>query len=176
MIKWIIKHAKKTPYFHLYHDDGSLYMERYWLSPFADAKEPGCYIAEFRTNPFVWCLQKFGLAMRLHFIATPDIDRHMHDHPWSFLSIVLDGWYIEARPWRIEPCFLPGSGVEPRHFIMRKRGSIAFRRATDRHTIDDIPVGGVWTLCITWPKCQWWGFYTPDGKVHWRDYHGKGRS
>jgi hypothetical protein len=27
-----------------------------------------------------------------------------------------------------------------------------------------------WTLMIYGPIRQWWGFFTPRGKVYWRDY------
>lgn len=154
IVDWLIARAKRTPYFHLHHADGSLYMERYWL---------------FRTR---WC------SAKIHGIHTPDLDRAMHDHPWSFISLVLRGAYIETRP--LDP-YMPdffsigdfGDFGERCTEHYRGAGSVAFRRYSDRHRItlvatwEEIPV---WTLFITFPKRQAWGFYTPEGKTWWWVY------
>lgn len=128
---------------HLFHEDGSLYMQR-------------------------WQLVRLGRwNLRLHDIRTADLDRHLHDHPWNFLSLVLAGGYIELRPVATDPCFVGDTErVIARH---RLPGSVAFRRATDRHRIAHVRPGTV-TLILTWPKVHWWGFFTPTGKVWWRDY------
>lgn len=172
---WLIARAKRTPYFHLHHADGSLYMERYWLVPSrAYEKEPDSRystLCKLHKRPFGWLLQRFGVSVRIHRLHTPDLDRHMHDHPWPFVSVVLRGFYVEARPRQIEPAFFGDvHTVESMQMRVRGTGSIAFRRATDRHSILSTSVGEVWTLFITFPKRQWWGFYTPSGKVHWKDY------
>lgn len=145
LAKLIIRQAKKTPYSHLEHADGTLYMARWWL---------------FQTR---W------LSARVHHIASADYDRHMHDHPFSFLSILLDGWYVEHRPLTIDPCF-GARGIESVRVTVRKTGSVAYRSTSDRHLIAQVPVGGVWTLVFLSSRRQWWGFYTPEGKVHWKDY------
>lgn len=153
----IIALALKTPYGHLSHKDGTPYMNRWWL--FSKGRK------------------KSQVRARIHHICTPDYDRHYHDHPWSFVSIVLKGWYKEARPESIEPYFTRDYGEsEASTYTLRKAGSVAYRRASDRHRITEVSEGGVWTLVIVWPKIQWWGFYTPKGKIHWRDYesvHGR---
>lgn len=147
LVDRIIERAQRTPYWHLHHSDGSLYMGRYWLRPYS-ADRP-------------------GIAARVHHIATPDADRHMHDHPWDFVSLVLRGGYTELRPVAVEPCF---EGEEERSFeVTRRAGSLAFRRATDRHRIVAV-LPDTWTLFVTGPKRHWWGFHTPRGKVHWQDY------
>lgn len=172
LVNWLINRAMRTPYFHLYHEDDSLYMRRFWLVPFhttAD-KEPGCYVAKWWRNPLVWLLQRFDIAIRVHHICTPDLDRAMHDHPWDFVSVVLRGWYAEARPLYpdgFETC-IPGE--ELRRLTYRNSGSIAYRRATDRHRITMVSEGGVWTLFITGRKRQGWGFYTAKGKVPYNEY------
>jgi hypothetical protein len=152
MMRWladlIIRLAMRTPYRkgHLFHADGSVYMTRWSL---------------FETS---W------LSARVHYIATPDHDRHLHDHPWTFLSIVLRGGYVECRPVDLEPCF---SALMPNEeeftTAERRAGSIAIRQATDRHRIA-IVRPDTWTLFVYGPKRQWWGFFTPGGKVHSRDY------
>lgn len=112
LVAWLIVIARRTPHTHLYHADGSLYMARFWL---------------WRTRWF---------SARIHHIATPDLDRHFHDHPWTFISLVLRGGYIEARPATIEPCFMYGAPEIERYVIRARRaGSIALRRTTDRHRV-----------------------------------------
>lgn len=147
VVDLLIERARRTPYWHLYHGDGSLYMGRYWLKPHSDRRDR-------------W-------AARVHHIATPDVDRHMHDHPWDFLSIVLRGGYTELRPLGAERCF--EGEEEASYAVTRRAGSIALRRATDRHRIISV-LPDTWTLFITGPKRHWWGFHTPAGKVHWQDY------
>ena len=63
---WLIKRAKRTPYYHL---DG--YMERWWL-----LKTP-------------W------LSIRVHRILRSDADRDPHDHPFDWASLVMYGGYDE---------------------------------------------------------------------------------
>jgi len=154
MMRWIanliIKRAMRTPYGqgHLYHEDGSLYMSRWIL---------------FETR---------FLSARVHHIATADYDRHLHDHPWNFWSIVLRGGYIERRPVDIDPCFSRFSGTTSQErcsVTERRAGSIARRYATDRHSVD-LVAKDTWTLFIYGRKRQWWGFYTPAGKVYFADY------
>lgn len=143
-----IKLATKNPYFHLKHADGSYYMERYWL------------IGPNFT----------GYTVRLHIGHTPDLDRAMHDHPWGFVSVVLRGWYHEQRPLVADPCFDGDSPQEIATVTVREAGSIAKRRATDRHRISVVAPDGYVSLFIAGPKRHWWGFFTPKGKVHWQDY------
>lgn len=163
MFNWladlVIAIAKRTPYGHLTHSDGTPYMNRWWL--FSKGRK------------------KTQVRARVHHICTPDGDRHNHDHPWTFISLVMKGWYTEARPETIEPCFFDcegGKDLERYTLTYRGPGSIALRRATDRHRILAVSPGGVWTLVIVWPKSQWWGFFTPQGKIHWKNYesvHGR---
>lgn len=201
--EWLIERALSTPYFHLHHADGSLYMERYWLVPFvtsgraASDKDAGCYVATWR-QPLTWLLQRLGIAVRVHCIHTADLDRALHDHPWTFLSVVLRGWYVENRPSTpnnavfeevavpIElPIYrsLPIEAIyrivnppvtmvmqEPVDEAQRRAGSIAVRRFYHRHRIIAVSPGGVWTLFVTFRKRQSWGFFTPQGKVWWWAY------
>lgn len=130
---------------HLLHADGSPYMERFTL---------------FETR---W------LSARLHHIVTEDYDRVMHDHPWSFLTVILRGGYAECRPeYPHQPRFT-SAGREFDVVTTHHAGSVALRRATDRHRIIAV-LPGTWTLFIYGPIRQWWGFFTPAGKVYWRDY------
>lgn len=153
LVDKLIAFAKRTPYFHLQHADGSSYMERYWVVRLGR-----------RWN------KDYGLiGIRLHHILTPDLDRVLHDHPWAFISVVLRGWYIEHRPVTNSPCF--DGEMEKTYRTIRLVRSIAFRWWTDRHRITTVSTGGVWTLFVTFPKMQWWGFYTRLGKIYYQDYN-----
>ena len=151
---WLIRHAQRTPYLHI-----SRYMNRWWLIPY----------------------NRFGIAARIHQILRSDEDRHLHDHPWWYISVVLRGGY-----WEIT---LPRGDAEPNrmrllHGVWRGPGSIAFRRASHFHKIklpgrDDtgssIGIGvdvSCWTLFITGPKSQDWGFLVGQEKIPARDYLG----
>lgn len=168
----LIARAMRTPYSHLYHPDGSLYMERYWLVPFVRTGPslPGCGPVSLWRRPLAWLFQRFEIAVRVHHLATEDQDPHMHDHPWDFWSLMLRGWYIEMRPLdNTRPCFMVGEDTEEFRATMRRAGSFARRAATDRHRIYQVS-DEAWTLFITFRKRQWWGFYMPHGKVYWRNY------
>jgi hypothetical protein len=143
LCKFLAHHLPVYRQGHLFHADGSLYMGRWKV---------------FETR---W------LSARLHLIATPDYDRHLHDHPWPFLSLVLCGSYIEFSAANIEPCFL--GSEECALQTERRAGSFGYRRATHRHRIVTVDPG-TFTLFIYGRKAQWWGFYTPAGKVHWQAY------
>ncbi len=144
----LIAKSKENPYFDLTHADGSLYMGRDWIHQYSNETEFGS---------------------RVHHLATPDIDRHLHDHPWDFVSIVLKGGYTEIRPAVGMAGEWDEDGAEPTYPTVRTVGDIAFRRAEDRHRIISVEPD-TYTLCITGPKKKSWGFYTPEGFKGWRDY------
>lgn len=135
---------------HLLHADGSAYMERY----------------SFFETPF--------LSARLHGIRTPDLDPDCHDHPWAFISILVSGWYIEARPLEQSyPVWRLGSDGHEHELCferLRDAPSVAFRRATDRHRITAVS-RETWTIFIYFRARTWWGFYPRRGKVHWKEYN-----
>lgn len=141
-VEALITDAQNRPYFHL--DD---YMNRWWVAPYEDGKPVG---------------------IRVHHILRSDTDDVMHDHPWSSISIPLDGGYWEQMP--LDQGQPPALDAE--HFVKvwRAPGSIVSRKATDRHRIILPADQTCWSLFIMGPREQDWGFYTPDGKVYWREY------
>lgn len=190
----LIARSAGTPYFHLHHADGSPYMRRFWLVPEsmlrpieeAAAAKPKLVpeINGFELRDDVRHLP----AARLHHICTADLDREFHTHPWSFISIVLSGGYIERRPLHADPVWefthfdknaaslddaveslrMQEMGVER----WRRPGSIAFRRHSDRHRIVHVEPD-TWTLVLQGPKKpgRSWGFYTYEhGFVNWREF------
>jgi len=151
-----------TPYFDIYNAaDDTLYMGRDWLMPrWALERDPG----EDTLKPKRW----LPFALRLHRIERADLDRAFHDHPSSFISLVLTGGYAERRPTSALPNWRK-DGTEDYYTVNRLPGSIALRRYTDRHRIVSVLPETV-TLVVWFRKRQSWGFFTLLGKVHWQDY------
>jgi len=162
---WIMRRAARTPYWHL---DG--YMSRYWLFG-------GSYRDDRATAERDWKGSRLDrwigrwVAARVHHIHRSDDDRHLHDHPFWSISIVLQGGYYEVLPDR--------QGQHPHYDDLCaysrwvSPGKIVFRRGTDRHRLL-LPEnqGPTVSLFIMGPKTNEWGFYTDRGKVHWREYLG----
>ncbi len=122
-------------------------------------------------------------AICLHWILKPDPEPWLHDHPVSFLSIVLKGWYKEKRKVYVRDFTLGFVGDEDRS---GKRKWWNFIRASiyDRHTITECDPGTV-TLCFMGPKVREWGYHLKEDDsvgegaswVYWKDYaHGKYRN
>lgn len=91
----------------------------------------------------------------LHWILQPDPQPDPHDHPITFLSIVLRGGYTEWTP------------RDPRHVVRW----FNFMKATDIHRILSVRPNTL-TLCLAVHHrvSRRWGFHTPDGWVFWKDY------
>ena len=111
----------------------------------------------------------------LHWIHSSDRDRDMHDHPRDFVSIVLRGGYLEARPspaatsWKaVGTAAFPEPDV---YLTERRRWSVAYRRAADPHRIVHVEPHTL-TLVLWGRKKREWGFHTPWGWRHWRTYLG----
>ena len=171
----LIERAMRTPYSHLQRENGQWYMRRYWLVPYN-------YIPSFGPigcgwvgwdRPIARILQHLDVAIRVHHIMEPDMGRHLHDHPWHWISVVLAGGYEEATPrYQSLECAFFNQDAEPCHYRWRDTGSVCLRRPGDRHTVARLSEHGAWTLFITFKKRQEWGFYTSDGKIHHTEYHG----
>lgn len=101
-------------------------------------------------------------AVCLHWIRKPDAEPWLHDHPVSFLAIVLRGRYAELRA--------SGDG-DIRHRVHRWWNVIRARK-TDRHRIVFCRANTL-TLCFMGPKVREWGFHMPKGWVGWKDYYAR---
>lgn len=151
-------------------------------------------IANFAGDPYlirytIFSCPWFGIFV--HCILRSDDDRDLHDHPWNFWSLILRGTYREYVPVDWPPSFTFGKG-EGCHMITKSKvcspGSLARHKARDAHrlelgmvTVFD-PVGPavvpvlpyrykpVWTLFLHGPRKREWGFYTPQGWIHWKKY------
>lgn len=157
---WLIKRAKRTPYFHIYGDDDSLYMERYWLfNPYPKGADEKRWWKDLLPS------------VRLHRIVRKDQD--LHDHPWDARSFVLRGWYIEER---LEYPPYPGPDDFRLVTYYRVRGQTFVLKFGEFHRISQVSLGGVWTLFVTFKKKGSWGFLVNGRKIHWREYIKKGTS
>jgi hypothetical protein len=105
-------------------------------------------------------------AVCLHWFHKPDPEPYQHDHPVTFLSLILRGWYTE---WRNE-------GVVRHNWYNWIRATPA-----DRHTIIRVAPRTL-TLCFMGPKTREWGFHLtdrdgrPTGWIMWKDYYAKQRA
>lgn len=100
----------------------------------------------------------------LHQFWRSDEPRSCHDHPWSSVSLMLDGSVTEIY------------GNPPENIRSVKRGQIVYRSAKFTHRII-LPVGFYYfdlprpvTLFITGPKIREWGFHCPKGWVPWQQF------
>lgn len=130
--------------------------ERYVIGP---ADNP--YMIRWRLIETPW----FGVFF--HRILRDDSDRHLHDHPWPFTSIMLRSGYVEH---------LPGGPVCSWHF-----GDVVRHRATDLHRVTlhrdaDGNPRPAWSLVLIGRRVRDWGFQTEAGWIQWEEYlatHGE---
>lgn len=102
----------------------------------------------------------FGRRVWLHHFVRDDQERHVHDHPWSAVSVVLTGGYREEL-----------GEVAGDRMVMRERelraGQVNVIKATTRHRIASVRPH-TWTLMLVSKRHgRGWWFYQPrpDGTV-----------
>ena len=98
----------------------------------------------------------------LHHILRSDEDDELHDHPWSFVSVILWSGYIEV---------LPGDVVR-----RMRAWDVVRHPARDAHRlILDRPA---WTLVFVTGRKRTWGFHAKQGWMSYTDFldrkYGKG--
>jgi hypothetical protein len=147
---WVIQRAMRTPYFHITHEDGAPYMDRSWLLRVGGSDEIGCEPAK---HPWV--------SARVHHIRSSDWPTP-HDHPWPMIILILRGGYDE-----IVPITRDGVVLARRRY---RAGSLRFVRAESWHYLELVDGEDAWTLVLTLPKRQSWGFLVNGVKVPWRQY------
>lgn len=113
----------------------------------------------------------------LHKMLRDDDDRALHDHPWSNVSIILRGGFVEVLP-SVQPGISPTLDIDVPvaarsiYRVFRRPGSFTFRRATDSHRLE-LPKDGPgysWSLFITGAYQRRWGFHCPKGWRSYRDF------
>jgi hypothetical protein len=96
-------------------------------------------------------------ALYVHKIIRPDPQRDLHDHPSSFLSLIIKGSYRELRQ---------GASVPLLHEAL----SLRYMRAEWPHSILELGRVPTWTILFVGRRRREWGFYTPAGWVHHEEY------
>ncbi len=167
----LIVKAMETPYYHLKNNDGTDYMDRYWVVPYSYEGTHSAHNTgplSWRTRPIGRLLQKLDIAARVHNIKSSDDDRAPHDHPWDYWTIVLRGGY-----WEIVPQYDDSGLYTGDTRIWYGPGSFIRRKANSRHILE-LPEGeDAWTLFITFKKKQKWGFYPHrNTKISYNDFLG----
>lgn len=92
-------------------------------------------------------LPKFNIY--IHNIKQSDLDLHMHDHPWHFISFILKGIYREDS--KIFPNWKD-------KYIVLCPGDFIKHHAKDSHKLT-LLTDEVWTLVFTWGKKRLWGYH-----------------
>jgi hypothetical protein len=133
LLNWYMRTFKRQ-YVEIKDKDGGLYLRRFFL------------LGHWKSS---W-------ALMLHCFHRSDWDRHLHDHPWPFLSLILTRGYYEVT----------ASGHKWYHPL-----SLLYRPATWTHRVKlDERGGPVWTLVWRGKKVRSWGFHTEAGWVYYQDY------
>lgn len=135
---------------------------------------------------------RFGKVMLHRFLPTSR-DRDPHDHPASFLTVVLRGGYADISPcaacspvapgwmlgeesddWRharpMTPCGECGASGMLVDDV--RAPAIRYRPAEHRHTTIAGPKGA-WTLVLMGPKVRAWGFFRDGRWLPWRRYEAE---
>ena len=109
-----------------------------------------------------WSISTILGSIKLHHILRSDEDRDCHDHPWSFLSIILRGGYWEHTPVSTGARFTTRRWYGP--------GRVLWRPAPSIHRLELPPGRTAWTLIFTGPRIREWGFHTICGFIPWMRY------
>lgn len=118
------------------------FMERFEV-PDLDHPER-TYLSRLRIVQTPWC------ALYLHRLDTPDSRPVLHDHPWSFLSIILRGGYDEQR-----------LDTQTRATVRRERRRVNVMRRDDAHYIERLYRVPTWTLLFVGARRRTWGYIEP---------------
>lgn len=95
-------------------------------------------------------------VINIHGIYHKDEDKHLHSHPWNFLSIVLWGSYMEE---------LEGNKLNVRMFL-----NTAYRKAEAFHKIYHVYSKRVFTLNIMSTNTKPWGYQVDGSFVNHKEY------
>lgn len=129
---------------------------------------------EFRRMKLRWAdgkvyLDRWGVqldwlgAIYLHRMEAEDPGLDLHDHPWTFWSLILKGGYAERRA--------PIRDPKDETSIYRASWSIRRLGLDECHRITAL-LGNrpCWTLVLRGPRRRLWGFYTDDGWIDERTH------
>jgi hypothetical protein len=109
----------------------------------------------------------FPFNLTLHKILKSD-DPIYHDHPWSYMTIILKGGY-----WEHTPVFDNNGQILTDLVQWRGPGSIVKRKAHEYHWLEmDPEVGPATTLFFMGPQERKWGFLInkTKSKTQWIEW------
>lgn len=95
-------------------------------------------------------------GVRLHNILRSDLDRELHDHPFTFCSIILRGGYFEHTVDGRKTWYAPGS--------------VIVRSGEALHRLE-LPAPA-WTLVFRGSMRREWGYLTAAGWQPWSGFIG----
>lgn len=121
------------------------------LRPF---NRPGAYMHRLQLIETPW------FSVRLHVIRNHDEDKHLHDHPFSFVSFVLWGWYDERRG---------DSYVQQVRWFNKCPMHETHRIVAKSHR-------SVVTLVFTKGRARDWGYSVDGWWIQWQKYKWRQRS
>jgi hypothetical protein len=102
-------------------------------------------------------LQTDWLKLCIHVFHRSDAD-DLHDHPWSFLTMILWRGYFD----------ITAKGRENLRF-----GWMRFRKAEHQHRVELREGKKAVTLVVMFRRRRNWGFLTPSGWTIWTEYFRK---
>jgi hypothetical protein len=120
------------------------FMERFEV-PDLDHPER-TYLSRLRIIQTPWC------ALYLHRLDTPDSRPTLHDHPWSFVSLILRGGYDEQR-----------LDLHTHQLARKRRRWVNVMRRDDAHYIERLFRVPTWTLLFVGARRRTWGYWRPVG-------------
>lgn len=109
-----------------------------------------------------WVIILFGYSIRVHYWLRSDDKRYMHDHPWSFFTIVLRGWYwdVSEKTANYKPQGAIQTETDGENIVSEYINTYAYRKANHKHYVE-IPKPGVITLLFCGRPHRKWGFWIP---------------
>jgi len=114
----------------------------------------------------------FGVM--IHALESPDETRHLHNHPWPFMTVILRGGYDQLWAASLEEASQAvATGTQPVTKRMRP-GSIGRMNRHQFHAIAKLHRRPTWTLFAIGPRGGVWGFATADGFVEHDEYRNGG--
>lgn len=105
-----------------------------------------------------WFLVTPWFSVRIHNILRSDNDRHLHDHPFNYATLILSGGYWEHLADGSKTWYGPGS----------------FRtaRADTLHRLELPNNSTTWSFFMMGKRKRDWGFQTEKGWVDHKTYLG----
>lgn len=129
-------------------------------------------------NRWGWERDRIG-GVFLHRMDAPDPGVDLHDHPWTFWSLILWGGYEEQRTdARSAPLYARLAELYPngcRQGVEEQREPFSVRRMGkwECHRVTKLRKRHSWSLIIHGPRSDHrrWGFFLPAGELHtWVDH------